>query len=390
MHCLPGLLGHIPEEVNCLAKDVELNLVFEVVSNSWPGNMLDLPLPPFDCGFYEGRDFLRRSLPDKAWEYFQKAHGIYFAMYGSGLGKGLFQGIYHTVRGIRKLKPHVLHLDGESLRAALWAPLIKSKLVINVHEPVLHAGSGSFSLTTAKKMLINRADHLVVHSEEARKILVANFSIDDSHISCAPMGPEDVITAWSGKQERQEVGQASVVFFGWLSPRKGIDVMLKAVPEVARMIPGVKFIIAGQPGRGYQLPAEVENLKNAGVLEVIPRHLTNPELANLMAKASVVLLPYREARQSAVVLTAYAFRKPVITSDLPGLREQVWHDKTGLLFREGDSNDLTEKLVYFLSHKELLRQYESNILNMTNTTLNWRRFREVALSAYSRLCVERA
>ncbi len=59
--------------------------------------------------------------------------------------------------------------------------------------------------------------------------------------------------------------------------------------------------------------------------EVHNHFISEAELAALFSRAAVVVLPYREATQSAVVVLAYTFGKPVVATNVGGLADQVDH-----------------------------------------------------------------
>lgn len=65
---------------------------------------------------------------------------------------------------------------------------------------------------------------------------------------------------------------------------------------------------------------------------LIKRFITDEEMVWLMQHTKAVVVPYIEASQSGVVPIAYHFGKPVISSNLPGLVENIVPDKTGIIF----------------------------------------------------------
>ena len=65
-----------------------------------------------------------------------------------------------------------------------------------------------------------------------------------------------------------------------------------------------------------------------------------PRYMNL---ADLVVMPSEREGLSRVYLEAQACAKTLLASDIPGAREAVTHGETGLLFRRGDIDDLTEK-----------------------------------------------
>jgi glycosyltransferase involved in cell wall biosynthesis len=71
---------------------------------------------------------------------------------------------------------------------------------------------------------------------------------------------------------------------------------------------------------GYTPPSPPA-LPRGGALQLIDRYLSNSDAAALFRSASVVVCPYRDATQSGVVLSAFAFGVPVIASAVGGLPE---------------------------------------------------------------------
>jgi glycosyltransferase involved in cell wall biosynthesis len=57
-----------------------------------------------------------------------------------------------------------------------------------------------------------------------------------------------------------------------------------------------------------------------------------------------------------VIVEAYAVGLPVIASDIGSQSSLIDHDRTGLLFRPGDSEDLQAKVKWILTHPEALAQ----------------------------------
>jgi glycosyltransferase involved in cell wall biosynthesis len=92
----------------------------------------------------------------------------------------------------------------------------------------------------------------------------------------------------------------------------------------------------------------VPSLPNGARVEVIPGYVPNRQLAELFQRSTLVACPYVDATQSGVVLTAYAFRKPVVASDTGGLPEYVHHGETGLLVPPGDPGALAGAVVKLL------------------------------------------
>ena len=111
-------------------------------------------------------------------------------------------------------------------------------------------------------------------------------------------------------------GRPVVLFAGLLRPYKGLDTLLAAWAGVQ----GAELWIAGRPMMDL---APLRALGGEGV-RWVPRFVSDGELAALLARADVVVLPYARTQrfdQSGVLATALAFGKAVVVSDIGGFSE---------------------------------------------------------------------
>lgn len=122
-----------------------------------------------------------------------------------------------------------------------------------------------------------------------------------------------------------------LLFFGHIRAYKGLPILLRAMPQILRQRP-CRLLIAGEfyePRKKYdRLIAEL------GVGErvtIVDHYLPNEEVPEVFAAADVCVLPYVSATQSGVAKVAYGFGKPVITTDVGGLAEEVIDGETGYI-----------------------------------------------------------
>ena len=93
---------------------------------------------------------------------------------------------------------------------------------------------------------------------------------------------------------------STLVFFGLIRRSKGLDLLIRALPAIARDVPDVRLVVAGDPIE----PAEPfqELARELGVAERIEwrlRFLAEDEVADVMEEAAVVALPYRKSSRQA-------------------------------------------------------------------------------------------
>jgi glycosyltransferase involved in cell wall biosynthesis len=139
------------------------------------------------------------------------------------------------------------------------------------------------------------------------------------------------------------VGEDTVValLFGQLRADKGIGDLLTA----AAAAPDLHVVVAGEDigGLAAARPA-LAAPELAGRVTVREGFLPMSAAAGLFAAADVVVLPYRIASQSGVLLLAYGFGRPVVAYPVGGLPEAVVDGETGWLTARPDAAALADTL----------------------------------------------
>ena len=79
-------------------------------------------------------------------------------------------------------------------------------------------------------------------------------------------------------------------------------------------------------------------------VEVRQRRIGDPEAIDLFQRCGLLVLPYLDASQSALIAAAYYFQKPVIVTDTGALAEYVEPGRTGWIVRPGDQPALAAAL----------------------------------------------
>jgi D-inositol-3-phosphate glycosyltransferase len=131
------------------------------------------------------------------------------------------------------------------------------------------------------------------------------------------------------------------LLFGQLRPDKGLGDVLAALSRATRL----HLLIGGEETGG--LAAAGEQLTSAtltGRVTIREGFLPLTKAARLFAAADTVVLPYRVASQSGVLLLAYGFRRPVIVYPVGGLVEAVVDGETGWICARPDVDALADAL----------------------------------------------
>jgi phosphatidylinositol alpha-mannosyltransferase len=151
-------------------------------------------------------------------------------------------------------------------------------------------------------------------------------------------------------------GGPNILFVGRFEPRKGLNYLLEAFPEVQKQLPEARLIIVGKGWRdrtGNPATGSTTGAKNVFFEGFVTREL----LPRYYASCDVYCSP-ATGRESfgIVLLEGMASGKPVIASDIPGYRDVVTHGSDGLLVKPEDPKALAQTLIKVLTNKELSTQ----------------------------------
>jgi glycosyltransferase involved in cell wall biosynthesis len=158
------------------------------------------------------------------------------------------------------------------------------------------------------------------------------------------------------------------LFFGRISPYKGIDLLLEAFIKIKNQLDKVNLIIAGNGKYWF----DISKYKQQKDIEIINRYISNDELVSLIQQSDIVVCPYKDATQSGVIMSAFALNKPVIATRTGGLPEMVADKKTGYLIEANSIDALCNSMLYIATHSNELDIMSENIKKENATgSKNW-------------------
>jgi D-inositol-3-phosphate glycosyltransferase len=128
-----------------------------------------------------------------------------------------------------------------------------------------------------------------------------------------------------------------LLFFGFVRRYKGLDLLIRALPEILRARPETQLLVVGEfyePRADYDKIIAELSLQDR--VTIRDDYCPNEEVGKYFAACDCVVLPYRSATQSGIVQIAYALGTPVITTAVGGLGEVVEDGVTGLVVPPDD------------------------------------------------------
>ena len=217
---------------------------------------------------------------------------------------------FRVVRALERERFDVLHLHEPMTPTICLTALIRARcpLVATFH------ASGDLGWMKAGNplwgFLIDRIDHRIAVSERARQSqsrwLPGEYEVIPNGVLVPPSAP-------SGDRDHR------VVFAGRQEPRKGLQVLLRAWPEI-RERSGLRLTVAGADPLAVRLLLTRLRVSDDGI-DVVG-FLSQDELTRTLLAAKALVAPSIGQESFGMVLTrAFACGLPVVASDIPGYRE---------------------------------------------------------------------
>lgn len=176
--------------------------------------------------------------------------------------------------------------------------------------------------------LAERAQLLIVMANRARAILEDQYGVDPGMIAVIPHGvpARNYVDPSAARRRLGLEDRKTILTFGLLSPGKGLETMIRAMPAILAACPDALYAIVGathphlvaQEGEAYRerLEALARELGVERNLRWDPRFLDEEALLDRIAAADVYVTPYGNPAQITSGTLAYALGlgKPIVST----------------------------------------------------------------------------
>jgi hypothetical protein len=218
-----------------------------------------------------------------------------------------------------------------AMQAALMQAGIPSAVV--VHDADAHPGDGYPMQMTLQRMLVRRADALVVLSDHVTRRLDGQGLLRGKTLIRTTL-PHPEVRGLS--PVRAHGGPFRLLSFGRLLAYKGLDLLAEALRLTLPQTDMVVRVVGQGPDS-----AALDALRRMDRVTVENRWVPEAEIVDLLEWADGVVLSYKEASQSGVAAAALAARRLVLATRVGGLAEQV-EGRPGCIVCAVDAASLAE------------------------------------------------
>ncbi len=167
--------------------------------------------------------------------------------------------------------------------------------------------------------IADRAARLVVMTRQSAAVMATVHGVPRSRLCVVPHGIPDAMPAsrQAGRQLLHAEGRKVLLTFGLLSPGKGIEHVIRALPAIVERQPNTVYVVLGathpnlvlREGEAYRhsLLGLAESLGVAAHLQFVDRFVDLQELTNALAATDIYLTPYLNEAQSVSGTLAYSY-----------------------------------------------------------------------------------
>ncbi len=229
----------------------------------------------------------------------------------------------------------------------------------------------SYNEKAVLKEICKMAQKIVVMSHKAVKFLTSIYDVPSEKIALIEHGVPDIhFSPEKSKKEFKLENRKVLLTFGFIGRSKGIETVIKALPEVVKKYPELIYIVLGKThpnilrhsGEEYRifLLRLVKNLQLENHVTFLNEFIDEQELFKYLYACDIYITPYLNEAQITSGTLSYAVGTGAAVLSTP-----YWHaaemlaEGRGSLFNFNDSDELAKTLTDLFNHPEELRKLKN-------------------------------
>ncbi|MBP9837718.1 MAG: glycosyltransferase family 4 protein [Proteobacteria bacterium] len=203
---------------------------------------------------------------------------------------------------------------------------------------------------------------------------------------------ESIKTSTDTKQIRSDLGlkdEIVISIIGTTTERKGQDIFLREMKHLVDLEFGKKFKFYIVGARDLEFLHTLKELTTTLKLEdKVEFVVESADISKYYLASDYIAICSREESAPLVTLEAFAYEKPLISTSVFGLREQVKNEHNALTFDHLKSGDLAHKISTLLKNEglrnKLLENAKADVMSNYNVTVNFPKYIEAISSVFNK------
>ena len=235
----------------------------------------------------------------------------------------------------------------------------------------------AFAVSPLLEPVIEKLSARIAVSEIARETLTIHLETDAIVI---PNGIDVDFFAKSEPKIEWQNGN-TIGFIGrFEEPRKGLQILIDALPIISRFVPDVKVLIAG-PGESAEI-LKSTNSQLRSKLSFLGR-ISEADKGSFLKSIDLYVAPNTGGESFGIILTeALASETAIVASDIPAFRNLLNGGEYGALFESESATELA-KVIIDLLRDEQKRKDLANVGHQSAERFDWTQVAEQIMDVYS-------
>ena len=282
---------------------------------------------------------------------------------------------------IKELNPDLIHA-GPIQTCAFIAILSSFRPILTMswgYDLVMDADRNSWMKRITRYVLRNSAyfisdakvsrDKAVAFGMDPEKTVIFPWGIDLKHFKPSTKIRKKTITLFCSRT--------------WESIYR-VDVLAKAFVKVATSDPSVNLILLGGGSQSVKIR---QIFMSGGVLDRVHfgGQISQSDLPRWYYMADIYISPSHVDGSSVSLMEALACGLPCLVSDIPGNQEWITEDENGWLFRDGDADDLAEKILHAIKNRRSFKKMGESARKTAEQKADWKKNFGKLLEVYEKV-----
>jgi len=174
-----------------------------------------------------------------------------------------------------------------------------------------------------------------------------------------------------------------VLSVGRLTPQKGLEYLIRAIPIVASRHPKVRLLVVGDGWVRGELERAVSAMPDKRRF-IFTGYIPDSQLPQVFACADVFVVPSVYEPFGIAALEGMAAGVPVVASKVGGLAEIVEHDRTGVHVYPRNPSSIAWGIDRVLSDRDYVRRLVDNAREVVQGSYTWEAVAEKTIRVYER------
>lgn len=267
-----------------------------------------------------------------------------------------------------------------------------TKIILTAHNILPHING--YQYKNILKKIYSNFDGIIVHSKVLKTQMIEVFGAKAKNwpICVTSIGiillekvERNILNSCRDKVKFSKSKGRRFLFVGNIHKNKGLDILLKAWSEHVKKYSNDKLYIVGEPR--YNINSELRFIERFhSSISTSLGHKSDEEILAYFLECDFVVLPYKEASQSAVLMTALSLGKPVIATNVGGLSEVVETVKGGYVVDSNNPISLCKAIdkASEISDREL-SEWNNDIRKKTLTNYSWINIAKLTVNFYNKI-----